>query len=126
MRKPITSGISIELGWPSMAASAPIPPERVSAAEIVEQDGMIEYEIDFRKRVDFFRIAAQRLHGIAHGGKIDHSRHAREILHKHPCRSERNLALRRSFLKPFRKGADVACFNDPAVLMPQEILNQDL
>ncbi len=38
-------------------------------------------------------VAAELRHRLAHGGEIDHRRHAGEILHQHPRRAERDLAL---------------------------------
>jgi hypothetical protein len=35
------------------------------------------------QRVDLLRVAAQRLDPVAHGGEVDHRRHAGEVLHQH-------------------------------------------
>ena len=51
-RKPITSGISMETGWPSIAASASMPPTpQPSTAEPVDHGGMA-VRADQRVRID--------------------------------------------------------------------------
>ena len=42
--------------------------ERVLLAEIVDHHAVVDDQIDFRQRIDLFRVAAQLLHGIAHRG----------------------------------------------------------
>jgi len=41
-----------------------------------------------------------------HGGEIDHRRHAGEILHQHPRRTEWHLAVRVFGLEPGREALD--------------------
>ena len=54
---------------------------------------MVDDEVDRHQRIDLFRIAAERPHGIAHRGEIDHRRHAGEILHQDARRPEGDLAI---------------------------------
>ena len=68
-------------------------PERLVGAEIVDHHGMVDDEIDRHQRIDLVRIAAKRLHRVAHGGEIDDGRHAGEILHQHARRTEGDLVL---------------------------------
>ena len=160
--KPATSGISMEIGWPSIAASASMPPtpqpstprpltmvvwavradhrvrhgdpapvlllrpdgagqifeidlvadagagrhdaeiaegrlapaqelvalavalelapdigaEGIGAAVGIHHHRMVDDEVHGVYRVDFLRVAAEPGHGVAHGGEIDHRRHA--------------------------------------------------
>jgi hypothetical protein len=37
-------------------------------AELVDDDGMVDDEVDRHQRVDLLRVAAERDHGVAHGG----------------------------------------------------------
>ncbi len=57
--------------------------EGAVVAEEVHDDRVIDDEIDRHQRVDLFGVAAERLHGVAHGGEIDDRRNAGEILHQH-------------------------------------------
>ena len=54
--------------------------ERIGRAEAVDLHGMIDHQIDRNQRIDLFRIAAQALHGAAHGGQIDDAGHSSEVL----------------------------------------------
>ena len=60
-------------------------------AELVDDDGMVDDEIDRHQRIDLLRVAAERGHGVAHRGEIDHRRHAGEILHQHARRAVGDL-----------------------------------
>ena len=72
------------------------------------------------------RIAAERLHGIAHGGEVDHGRHAGEVLHQHARRAEGDLAGRAlARLQPQRHAANVVGGDGAAVLVAQQILEQN-
>ena len=55
------------------------------AAEGIDHHRVINHKIDSRQRIDFLRIAAQRLHRFAHRRQIDHGGNAGEILHQHAC-----------------------------------------
>src|ERR1700688_2571407 len=81
--------------------------ERAIVAEEGHRHRMIDDEIDGHLRIDFLGVAAERFHGVAHGGQIDHRRYAGEILHQHARRAERELMLRRLGLEPFGKRFDV-------------------
>ena len=43
-------------------------------AELVDDDRVVDDEVDGHQRVDLLRIAAERRHRVAHGGKVDHGR----------------------------------------------------
>ncbi len=67
-------------------------------AEMIHHHRMIDHQIDIGQRVDRLGIAPQRLHGVAQGGKIDHRRHAGQILHQDAGRREGDFASRRARL----------------------------
>ena len=54
---------------------------------------MVDDEVDRHQRVDALRVAAERLHRVAHRGEVDHRRHAGEVLHQHARRAEGDLAV---------------------------------
>ena len=81
--------------------------DRVVGAEERHRDRVIADEVDGNQRIDFLRIAAQQLHGVAHGGEIDHRRHAGEVLHQHARGPEGDLAFRGLGLEPLRHRLDV-------------------
>jgi hypothetical protein len=51
-------------------------------AELVHLHGVVDDQLGRLQRIDLFRIAAQGLHGVAHGGEIDDGGHAGEVLHE--------------------------------------------
>ena len=67
--------------------------ERLIVAEEGHRHRVIDDEIDRNLRIDLLGIAAERLHGVAHGGEIDHRRHAGEVLHQHARRAEGEFVL---------------------------------
>ncbi len=66
--------------------------EGVGCAELVDLHRVVDDELDGLQRIDARRLAGQLDHRVAHGRKIDHRRHAREVLQEHPARGERDLA----------------------------------
>ena len=95
-------------------------------AEEIHRHRMVDHQIHRHQRIDLFRIAAEMLHGVAHGGEVDHRRHAGEILHQHARRAERDLALRGLGLEPLRDGLDVLFRYRAAVFVAQQVLQQHL
>ena len=100
--------------------------EGVGRAEEVDLHGMVDDEVDGHQRVDLGGIAAERLHGVAHGGEVDHRRHAGEVLHQHARRAIGDLAGRGLVLQPVDHGADVVGLDRAPVLVPQQVLDQHL
>ena len=100
--------------------------ERGVVAEEIDHHRMIDDEIDRHQRIDFLRIAAEMLHGVAHGGEIDDGGHAGEILHQHARRAEGDLAFGGLGLEPLRDRLDVFLGDRAAVLVAQQIFQQHL
>src|ERR1019366_8819186 len=81
--------------------------------------------IDRHLRIDLLGVPAERLHGVAHGGEVDHRRHAGEILHQHARRAESELALRRLGLEPFGDRLDVVLGHRAPVFVAQQIFQKN-
>ena len=104
-----------------------ILPERFAGAEIVDDNGMVDHEIDRHERIDLARITAERGHRVAHGGEIDDGGHAGEVLHQHPRRTEGDLMLvPAAVLRPGRHRLDVFLLDGAAVFVAQQIFEHDL
>ena len=100
--------------------------ERRRCAGEVHDHRMIDHEIDRNQRIDLRRIAAERLHRVAHRREIDHGRNAGEVLHQHARRAERDLAIRRLGLEPLRDALDVFLGDRAAVFVAQQIFQKHL
>ena len=73
------------------------------------------------------RVAAERHHGVAHGGEVDHGRHAGEVLHQHAGGPEGDLLLDlAAVVEPGDDGLDVGLLDRAAVLEAQQVLEQHL
>ena len=100
--------------------------EGLVRAEGIDHHRMVDDEIDRRQRIDLVRIAAEPGHGVAHGGEIDHRRHAGEILHQHARRAEGDLLVAPALLQPFGDAANVVGGDAAPILVPQQIFQQHL
>ena len=69
--------------------------QRVGRVEVVDLHRVVDDQVDRDERVDLFRVAAEPLHGGAHGGQIDDAGHAGEILQHDAGRLEGNFDLSR-------------------------------
>ena len=100
--------------------------DRVVGAEERHRDRVIADEVDRNQRIDFLGIAAQQLHGVAHGGEIDHRRHAGEVLHQHARGPESDLAFGGLGLEPLRHRLNVLFGDGAAILVAQQVFQQHL
>jgi hypothetical protein len=87
---------------------------------------MVDDEVDRNQRIDLCRVAAERHHGVAHGGEVDDGRDAGEILHQDARRAKSDLAVALAVHQPCRHGADIVGGDGVAVLMAEEVLEQHL
>jgi hypothetical protein len=87
---------------------------------------MVDDQLRGLQRVDLVRVAAQRGHGIAHGGEVDDGGHAGEVLHQHARRAILNLGVRLCLRVPVGERLDVGALDGDAVLEAQQVLQQDL
>jgi hypothetical protein len=99
--------------------------ERGIVAVEVDDHRMIDDEVDRDQRINLRGIAAEILHGVAHGREIDHGRHAGEILHQDASRAKCDLTVGRLGLDPLGNGLDVLFGDRPPVLVAQQVLQQD-
>ena len=72
-RVPLAVALELELG---------VPLEGEPLGEHVHLDRVVDHELDRNERIDLGGVAAQLLHGVAHGGEVDDRRHAGEVLHQ--------------------------------------------
>jgi hypothetical protein len=96
-------------------------------AELVDDDGMVDDEIDGDERIDLLGIAAERLHRVAHRREVDDGGNAGEVLHQHAGRAEGDfLAGLALVVDPGGDGLDVGLGDGAAVLGAQQVLEQHL
>ena len=95
-------------------------------AEIVDDDGVVDDEIDRDQRIDLLGVAAQLAHGVAHGGEVDHGGHAGEVLHQDARRPEVDLLGGfAAVLHPVGEGRDVGLLDGRAVFVANQVFHQD-
>jgi hypothetical protein len=87
---------------------------------------MVDDQIDRHLRVDLLGISAEMLHRIAHGGEVDHRRHAGKILHQHAGGTECDLAFGCFGLEPLGDRLDVILGHRTSVFVAQQVLQQHL
>ena len=87
---------------------------------------MVDDEVDGDQRVDLLRVAAERVHRVAHRRQIDDAGHAGEVLHQHARRAVLDLALGRLGGQPFDHRLEIGDRDGDAVLEAQQILEQHL
>ena len=98
----------------------------VLGAECFDDHGVVDDHLGRVQRVDLVRVAAEGAHGLTHGCKVDHARHAGEVLHEDAGRGELNFHARLCRGVPVRDGLDVVLGDVLAVLGAQEVLAQHL
>ena len=100
--------------------------ERGLGPVFVYLHGVVDDEIDGLQRVDTLRITAEAHDRVAHGCEIDDSRDTGEILKQYPGSPKRDLALDPGLHVPACHRLDVVFLDEPAVLVSEEVLEQDL
>ena len=98
--------------------------EGVLAAEFIYLHRVVDHQLGRQQWIDDLRIAAQLLHGVAHGRQVNDRRHAGEILHQHARRHEGDFFRGRRFRVPIGQIFYVLCGDRFSILMPQQILQQ--
>ena len=98
--------------------------EGVLAAEFIHLHRVVDHQLGRQQWIDERRVAAQLLHGVAHGRQVNDRRHAGEILHQHPRRHEGDFFRGRRFRVPIGQIFYVLCGDRFSILMPQQILQQ--
>jgi hypothetical protein len=100
--------------------------ERGRLAEHVDLHRVVDHELGRSQRVDPVRVAAERAHGVAHRREIHHAGHAREILQHHARGHERDLGVGLALGVPVAYRLDLLRSHADAVLVAQQVLEQDL
>ncbi len=100
--------------------------ECAGGAEVIDLHRVVDDEVNTLQWVNPARVAAERLDCLAHRGEVHHNGHARKVLEQHPCRGERDLAIGPAVGLPGCERLDVFTRDGPAVLQPEEVLEQDL
>ena len=99
--------------------------EGVGGAEFVDLDGVVDDQFDRLEGVDQARIAAQRLHGVAHGGEVDDAGDSGEILEEDAAGGEGDFFFGLRVAVPGGEGADFFFGDVAAVFGAEKILEQD-
>jgi hypothetical protein len=115
--KALAVALELELG---------VADERVRPAGHVGDHRVVDDQLGGGQRVDPGGVAAELGHGVAHGGQVDHGRHAGEVLHQHPRRGEGDLPVGRGGRVPAGEGLHVLGGDRAAVLGAEQVLEQDL
>ena len=100
--------------------------ERVRRAGLVNLHRVIDDQFDRLERVDFFGIAAQSFHGVAHRREIDDRGHAGEVLEQNPARSKGDFLARFRLRVPLNKRLDVVDRDGDSVLVAQKVFQKHL
>ncbi len=100
--------------------------EGLRGAEVVHLHRVVDHELGGGQRIDHRRLAAELDDGVAHRGEVDDRGHAREVLEHHAGRRERDLAVGLGVRVPVRERGDVVGRDVRAVLVPEQVLEQDL
>ena len=98
----------------------------VQLAVVIDLDRVVDDQLDRLQRVDLPRIAAQPEDAVAHRGEVDDGRHAGEVLEEDAGGHERDLLRRLARDVPPGERPDVVGVDEPAVLAPEQVLQQDL
>src|SRR5690606_3059656 len=88
---------------------------------------VVDDEVDGYERVDFFRVAAKRDHGVAHGCKVNDGGNAGEVLHQHAGRAIGDFVFDLTLVRqPCGDGEDMILGDGAAVLEAQQVFQQHL
>ena len=99
--------------------------EGVDAAELVDLDRVIDDEIGRLERVDPVRIAAELDEGLAHRRHVDDRRDAGEVLEQDAAGVKGDLLVGCRLRIPLEERVDVLALDDAAVLVTEQIFEED-
>ena len=100
--------------------------QRVGAAEHVHLHRVVDHQFGGDLRVDLRGIAPKPDHRVAHGRQVDHAGHAGEVLQDHARGHEGDLGIRFGLGVPAGNRLDVRRQHVHPVLVPEQVLQQDL
>ena len=96
----------------------------IRSTEFVHLHRVVDHQLRRLQGIDLLRIAAQLLHGVAHGGQIDDGGYSGKVLHQHPRRHKRDLPRRLGVGLPLGQKFDVVRGHALAVFLPQQVFQQ--
>ena len=105
---------------------AQVARQGVSGSGEIRTHRMIDHQIGRHDRIDPAGIATTRHHGVAHGGKIHQQRHARRIRHQHARWMKGYFPAQRCGLRPMGEGGHILARDRDAILMAQQVFEQNL
>jgi len=95
------------------------------AAVFVDLHRMVDHEVHRLQRVDARRVAAERRNRVAHRGEVHHAGDPGEVLQQHARGAEGDFLLDLSLHVPRGQRLDVAFPDEAAVLVAEEVFQQD-
>ncbi len=98
---------------------------RIRSTEFVHLDRVVDHQLRRLQGIDLLRIAAELLHGVAHGRQIDDGGHSGKVLHQHARRHERDLPRRLGICLPLGQEFDVVRGHALAIFLPQQVFQQN-
>ncbi len=98
----------------------------VLVTEAVDLDRVIDDQFRRLQRIDFLRVATERLHGITHGGQIDNCGYTGEVLHQHARRAIGYFLTRLSLRIPVDDGFNILPGDGFVVFKAQQVFEQNL
>jgi hypothetical protein len=123
-RAPAQEAVALDI---ALVLAIDILAEGLGGAEGVHHHGVVDDQVDGVQGVDLLGIGAELGHGVAHGGQVDHRRHAGEVLHQDPGRAEADLVLHGALvIEPCSQGLDVVGTHSGAVFVAQQVFQQHL
>jgi hypothetical protein len=114
-RIPFRVALELELGVDALSLRAP---------RCVDLHRVIDHELDRLQRIDPRGISAEVLHRIAHRRQVDDRGDSGEVLHQDARRTKRDLTFGRALRIPARQRLDVVGLDGDAVLVSQQVLEQ--
>ena len=98
--------------------------EGVHRAEVVHLYGVVDHQVGGQQRVGAVRVGTHGGQRVAHGGQVDNTRYAGEILQQHARRHEADLFAVGALSARHR--LHILRRNATAIFVAQQVLQQDL
>jgi hypothetical protein len=100
--------------------------ERRLGPVLVHLHRVVDHEVHGLERVDALRVAAQADDRVAHRRQVHDRGDAGEVLEEDPRDAEGDLPLGRLRHVPAGQGVDVRALDEGVVLVPEQVLEEDL
>src|SRR5207248_600022 len=96
-----------------------------AGTELIDLDGVVDYKFGRLKRIDHFWLATEVDDCVAHRREVDNTGNPGEILEENASGAEGNLTLTDVLCVPRGKSGDVVSSHGDAVLVVEEVLEED-